>query len=133
MNNLIYLLILWVGFLCASGAASEFDVAALKTFSVMGKEDEILEAGKEVELLRHDGKGCLTHMWFGGDWPSYDKTVLGIYVDGEERPSIAMELGLGHGVGFGDNAAPWGSEKMGKTIGNPPETRYTTYTRVYEW
>jgi len=34
-------------------------------------------------------------------------------------------LGLGHGVGFGDNAAPWGSEKMGKT--GHPSGLYNTY------
>jgi hypothetical protein len=64
-------------------------------------------------------------MWFGGDWQGYDKTVIRIYVDGENIPSIEMELGLGHGVGFGDNNAPWGSEKMGKT--GHPSGFYNTY------
>ena len=64
MKILIQSLVSGMCALGALGAASEFDIATLKTFSVMGKEEEILEAGKEVELLRHDGKGCLTHRWF---------------------------------------------------------------------
>ena len=105
--------------------AGEVDVASLKTFSSVGKELGVLDGYKEAELLRHEGKGCLTHMWFGGDWPGYTKTRLRVYVDDEQAPSIDMELGLGHGVGFGENAAPWGSEKMGKT--GDPSGLYNTY------
>ncbi len=36
-----------------------------------------------------------------------------------------MELGLGHGVGFGDDAAPCGSDKLGKT--GHPSGLYNTY------
>jgi hypothetical protein len=36
-----------------------------------------------------------------------------------------MELGLGHGVGFGDSSAPWGSEKLGKT--GHPSGLYNSY------
>jgi hypothetical protein len=36
-------------------------------------------------------------MWFGGNWPGYEPTRIRVYVDGEENPSIEMELGLGHG------------------------------------
>ena len=64
-------------------------------------------------------------MWFGGNWPRYEKTRIRVYVDGEETASIDMELGLGHGYGFGDDAAPWGSEKMGKT--GHPSGVYNTY------
>lgn len=109
--------------LCALGA--DVDYATLKTFSVIGKERPVLNGYKEAELLSHTGKGCLTHMWFGGDWPGYDRTVIRVYVDGEKYPSIEMELGLGHGVGFGDDAAPWGSEKMGKT--GHPSGLYNTF------
>jgi len=118
MKILVRILVLCLGTLCALGAGSEVDLAKLKTFCSIGKERPDLNGYKEAELLHHEGKGCLTHMWFGGDWPGYDKTVLRVYADGEQRPSIEMELGLGHGVGFGETAAPWGSEKMGKT-GHP--------------
>ena len=57
-------------------------------------------------------------MWFGGDWPGYEKTRIRVYVDGERTPSIDMEMGLGHGVGFGEAAAPWGAARLGKT-GHP--------------
>lgn len=113
------------GCLFASGAESEVDFTQLKTFCVIGKERPDLNGYGEAELLRRLGKGCLTHMWFGGDWPGYHETVLRVYVDGEESPSIAMELGLGHGVGFGEKTAPWGSEKMGKT--GHPSGIYNTY------
>lgn len=101
------------------------EVASLKTFCTIGKEVSVLDGYGEAELLYHEGKGCLTHMWFGGDWPGYEKTRLRVYVDNEASPSIDMEMGLGHGCGFGDEAAPWGSEKMGKT-GHPSGT-YNTY------
>jgi len=125
MNILVQILVLCLGTVCALGVGSEVDLAKLKTFCAIGKERPDLNGYKEAELLRHEGMGCLTHMWFGGDWPGYDKTTLRVYVDGEEQPSIEMELGLGHGVGFGDTTAPWGSEKMGKT--GHPSGLYNTY------
>jgi hypothetical protein len=48
-----------------------------------------------------------------------------MYVDGEKMPSIEMELFLGHGIGFGDNTAPWGTERMGNIGGN--SGIYNTY------
>ena len=76
-------------------------------------------------MLCQEGKGCLTHMWFGGDWTAFEKTRLRVYVDGETFPSIDMEMGLGHGYGFGGDAAPWGTEKIGKT--GHPSGVYNTY------
>ncbi|MGA2542110.1 MAG: DUF2961 domain-containing protein [Verrucomicrobiota bacterium] len=125
MKILPPVLALWLGCLGALGADSGVDVAKLKTFCSIGKGLPVLNGYQEAQLLRQEGKGCLTHMWFGGDWPGYDRTCLRVYVDGEAQPSIAMELGLGHGVGFGDTAAPWGSEKMGKT--GQPSGLYNTY------
>jgi hypothetical protein len=125
MTILVRILVLCLGTLRALGAGSEVDLAKLRTFCSIGKERPDLNGYKEAELLRQEGKGCLTHMWFGGDWPGYDKTVLRVYADGEQRPSIEMELGLGHGVGFGETAAPWGSEKMGKT--GHPSGLYNTF------
>ncbi len=78
-----------------------------------------------AELLRHTGRGCLTHMWFGGDWPGYERTRIRIYVDGQREPSIDMQLGLGHPCGNGDQAAPWGGSKLGKT--GHPSGLYNTY------
>lgn len=101
------------------------DFADLKTFSSIGKGSPALDGYHEAELLVHQGKGCLTHMWFGGDWPGYDKTRLRIYVDGETTPSIDMELGLGHGFAFGEPAAPWGGKRLGKT--GQPSGIYNTY------
>ena len=123
MKNIMRVVVLCLGPLCALSAG--MDVDDLKTFSSIGKERPVLNGYGEAELLLHEGRGCLTHMRFGGDWPGYDQTVLRVYVDGEERPSVEMELGLGHGVGFGDNAAPWGSEKMGKT--GHPSGLYNTF------
>jgi len=114
MNKFIACLLLYSCCLCAF-AGSDLEVAKLKTFCSVGKQMSVLNGYKEAELLRHDGKGCLTHMWFGGDWQGYNKTVIRVYVDGETRPSIEMEMGLGHGIGFDDAHAPWGSEKMGNT------------------
>jgi hypothetical protein len=90
------------------------DVAQLRTFGTMGKEVRPLKGDTEAELFRHEGKGCLTHMWFGGGWKDCGKTRLRVYVDGETNASIDMELFLGHGIGFGDEGAPWGTERIGK-------------------
>lgn len=99
-------------------SVEEPDVSKLKTFGTSGKELFVLKEGKEAELFRRAGAGCLTHMWFGGDWPGYLRTRIRVYADGEQKPSIDMELGLGVGVGFEDPAAPVGIARMGKT-GHP--------------
>ncbi len=122
---IVRILAFWLVCLSVSGDGVEDGLGKLKTFSSIGKELPVLNGYQEAELLHQDGTGSLTHMWFGGDWPGYDKTVLRVYVDGESKPSIEMELGLGHGVGFGDTNAPWGSEKMGKT--GHPSGLYNTY------
>ncbi len=85
-------------------------VATLHTFSCVGKEVEVLEANKEVEICRHAGKGCLTHMWFAMD----EQVRVRVYVDGEQKPSIDMAIDLGHGYGFGGSPAPFGSPRMGR-------------------
>ncbi len=107
------------------GPAAAGATAALKTFGTMGKEVRVLEGGKEAELYQYDGRGCLTHMWFGGDWPGYGRTRIRVYVDGETKASIDMELMLGHGIGFEDEASPWGVERIGKT--GHPSGIYNTY------
>ncbi len=104
------LLAAWSGY----ARGQEADVAKLKTFGTMGKEVRALKGGTEAELFRHEGKGCLTHMWFGGGWKNCDKTRLRVYVDGEPTASIDMELYLGHGIGFGADFAPWGVARIGK-------------------
>lgn len=108
-----------------ASVVSADDLGALKTFSSIGKGSPVLDGYREAELLQHDGNGSLTHMWFGGDWPGYEKTRVRIYVDGEHKPSIDMELGLGHGYAFGEAQAPWGSDRIGKT--GHPSGVYNTY------
>jgi hypothetical protein len=89
------------------------DISSLNTFGTMGKELQILKKETETELFSHQGKGCLTHMWFGGDLNGHEDMLIRVYVDGEEQAGIEMELFLGHGIGFKDNFAPWGTEHMG--------------------
>ena len=125
MKNVLCSVVLWSVCLCALGADSKVDAARLKTFSAIGKERSDLNDYKEAELLRHDGKGCLTHMWFGGDWPGYDKTVLRVYADGEDRPSIEMELGFGHRSWLRRQRRPVGQPKNGED--RPPSGLYNTY------
>jgi hypothetical protein len=104
---------------------ADVDGAALQTFCAIGKQLDCLNGYGEVDLLREEGRGCLTHMWFGGDWPGYELTRLRVYVDGETQSSIDMEMGMGHGNGYGDTSAPWGSEKLGKT--GHPSGYYNSY------
>lgn len=100
--------------LCLSTRAAETDFHALRTFGTVGKEVTPLSLDHEAELFHHEGKGCLTHMWFGGGWKNCEFTRLRIYVDGETNAAIDMELFLGHGIGFGDQSAPWGAPRIGK-------------------
>jgi len=79
----------------------------------------------EAELWSHQGKGCLNHMWFGGKWEDYEKLRIRVYVDGETKASIDMELFLGHGIGFKDASGPWGTKRIGKT--GQPSGLYNTY------
>jgi len=89
----------------------------------MGKELQVLKRDTETELFSYQGKGALTHMWFGGN--ELDHIEIKIYVDNEEQASIDMEIYLGHGIGFKDNYAPWGTERMGNIGGG--SGIYNTY------
>lgn len=109
--------------LLAIATCNGVEVSSLKTFGTVGKQLAPLSAEKEVDLFNYQGKGCLTHMWFGGQLSG--ATRIRIYVDGEETPSIDMELFLGTGIGFDDQTAPWGCEKMGRTGGG--DNIYNTY------
>ena len=57
----------------------------LNTFSIKGKNFPSMNKTNESELLYREGKGCLTHMWFGGSWDNWHKTRILIYVDGETQ------------------------------------------------
>ena len=109
----------------AGAQTDEVSPDDLTVFGTMGKELRVLRIGEEAELFRHTGRGCLTHMWFGGNFTDYGKTQVRIYVDGETDPSIDMELMMGHGIGFQDEAAPWGVRQMGKT--GQPSGIYNTF------
>ena len=111
--------------LLVSAAAQAVHADGAKTFGTAGKEERVLKAGVEAELFRYSGKGFLTHMWFGGDFADYGLTRIRIYVDGEAQASIDMELMMGHGIGFQDDSAPWGVERIGKT--GRPSGIYDTY------
>jgi hypothetical protein len=97
----------------------------LKVFGSMGKAETKLTKGNETVLLHHEGKGALTHMWFGGDFLGYEQTRIRVYIDGEEISSIDMELFLGHGIGYNDSFAPFTTDKMGKT--GSPSGVYNTF------
>ena len=101
------------------------DISRMQTFGSIGKDERNLTHGKEVELLRHGGAGCLTHMWFGGDFTNCARARIRVYVDGEKNPSIDMELFMGSGIGFADPSAPWGTGKMGRT--GDGDNVYNTY------
>lgn len=102
---------------------SSSDISSLKTFGTMGKELKVLKRSEETELFSYSGKGTLTHMWFGGR--ELDHINIKIYVDHEQEPSIDMEMYMGHGIGFKDDFAPWGTERMGNIGGG--SGIYNTY------
>ena len=130
MKNIILLIIVAIVSLPSGMTAQKKreqypEISSLKTFGTMGKELRVLKKDKEVDLFTYKGKGVITHMWFGGSFKGYEDTQIRIYVDGEEHASISMKLFLGHGIGFKDHNAPWGTERMGKT--GDPSGVYNTY------
>lgn len=108
----------------SAGPEEGIDARNLQTFGTAGKQER-LYPGREKLLFARQGAGCLTHMWFGGSWPGYGRTRIRVYVDGEAQPSIDMELFLGHGIGWNDRAAPWGTALVGKT--GQPSGLYNSY------
>ena len=59
--------------------------------------------------------GVLTHFWATGD-PSalIDQAIWSYYIDGATTPSIQFTSAMVAGVGFDDQAAPWGHRWFGK-------------------
>lgn len=90
------------------------DPAPLQPIGAIGKGQQVLGGTREAVLFEHQGRGCLNHFWFGGNFKGVENTRIRYYVDGEEKPSIDMQLYLGHGIGFGDNHAPWATRYVGK-------------------
>lgn len=107
-----------IGLLCVSSASAQ------TTFGTSQKQVWIPPA-TEYTLYDYSGSGVLTSMWFGGSWTDWDQTLINIYVDGESSPSISFELYLGHGIGYGDQTAPWGTARIGLT--STPSGIYNTY------
>lgn len=79
----------------------------MEMIGTSGKHQQVLHGDKEAVLFEHNGKGCLSHFWFGGNFGGVENTRIRYYVDGEEKASIDMQLYMGHGIGFNDNKAPW--------------------------
>ncbi len=104
-------------------------LAALHSYSYVGKQQLILQPGKQVQLINHRGAGCLTYMWFAGGWKGFDHTVIRIYINGSITPCISMQLGMGHGMGY-RVAKPWGVGTIGQT--GIPSGVYDTYQIPYQ-
>lgn len=96
-----------------------------RSFTYSGKEERPFVQAVEAELAAEEGSGYLSHMWFGGAFAHYKRLRLRVYVDGETRAAIDMEIGLGAGVGFEDDAAPWGTRHAGVT--GTPSGIYLNY------
>jgi len=95
----------------------------LRTFTSTIKE-ESLHPGEEKVIIQKDGYGVITHMWFGGNYKHYDKTIIRIYIDGELKPSIESEMFMMHGIGFNDEDI-FSTQMIGKT--GHPSGIYNTY------
>lgn len=98
----------------ASLFSSASDLSSLSPIGTMGKWEKVLKGDGEAVLFEYKGKGCLSHFWFGGNFKGVEDTRIRYYVDGEKTASIDMNLYMGHGIGFGDNHAPWSNKYMGK-------------------
>jgi len=111
----------------AGQVAGSSSAEQMKTFGTMGKAVYPFTEGSKTEatLFTHEGKGCLTHMWFGGNWENWERMRICVYVDGEPSASVDFEMFLGHGIGYKDDFGPWGTKRIGKT--GQPSGVYNTY------
>lgn len=100
--------------LLVAGPEAKAEGEGPATFGTSGKGERVLGGGREAVLFEHRGRGAMTHFWFGGNFKGVENTRIRYYIDGEERASIDMALYEGHGIGFGDQTAPWQTRHMGK-------------------
>jgi len=74
-----------------------------------------LKQGSEFALFERSGIGYISYIWWTGaeaDSLLGTDTILSYYVDG--NPPLTVTLDMLAGIGFGDPAAPWGTEHFGK-------------------
>jgi hypothetical protein len=114
IHSLRLLLIATVFGLASSAHLHADETDQLSPIGTMGKGERVIGGAAEAVLFEHEGKGCLTHFWFGGNFKGVEDTRIRYYVDGEEQPSIDMDLYMGHGIGFNDNQSPWATKYIGK-------------------
>lgn len=55
----------------------------------------------------------VVHQWWSGGASSNDNTTLRFYIDGAAAPSLELQIARACGVGWGDEAAPWGNRYFG--------------------
>ncbi len=72
----------------------------MKTFSHAIK-GAYCNKGEEIEVFSYDsGPGVVTEQWFTG-WGCFGpNTIVRYFIDGDESPTIEMNLYVGHGIGF---------------------------------
>jgi hypothetical protein len=112
VSRLIGAMVIVSGIFQASAVAAETD--GLEMIGSMGKGQTILADRQEFVLFEYAGEGMLTHFWCGGNFAGVEDTRIRYYIDGEEVPSIDMDLYMGHGIGFNNQKAPWTTQYIGK-------------------
>ncbi|UOY04937.1 DUF2961 domain-containing protein [Muricauda sp. SCSIO 64092] len=113
--NKKFLILLTMIALGITDGFSQSDVTDLESFSTMGKQSTILRSGNEEVLYVKEGKGLLHHMWFGGSFKGIENTIVRIYVDDEEKPSIEMKMSEGFANAYHSENHYQSSAIIGKT------------------
>lgn len=113
--NLKFLIVLVITMLSITDSFSQINATDLESFSTMGKQSEILFSGNEEVLYVKEGKGQLHHMWFGGGFKGIENTVIRIYVDNEQIPSIEMKMSEGFANAYHSDNHFQSSSIIGKT------------------
>lgn len=96
---------------------------------------------KELEVFQHtcdksewnpDSVCVMNHFWCGGGWPGYENSRLRYYVDGEEKASVDIPFGLGHGSPYVDVEEPaWSAGALFGRSGQPSGI-FNTYPIPFE-
>jgi len=107
-------ILLTVASICLTASARAGETDGLEMIGTMGKAQSVLVDRQEAVLFEYEGAGTLNHFWIGGNSTEIEDARIRYYIDGEEVPSIDMDLYLGHGIGFNNQKAPWTTKYIGK-------------------
>lgn len=60
----------------SDNATARATIESVQAIGTMGKGERVLQGDEEAVLFEHQGKGCLSHFWFGGNFEGVEDTRI---------------------------------------------------------